>query len=152
MTPASQRRLFLAGALLIAGAALGVIALGGIGENLVYFWTPAQLHDNEDKAVGATIRLGGVVQPDSVDWKQGEQLLTFTVGEQAVDTATAVVVQARSAPPQMFREGIGVVVEGTMRKDGVFQADKVMVKHSNEYRAPTAGVDPQSLYATVEEL
>ncbi|MCK6506111.1 cytochrome c maturation protein CcmE [Myxococcota bacterium] len=152
MTQAVQRRLFLVVALLVAGGALGVIAMGGIGENLVYFWTPAQLHQNSDKAVGATIRLGGVVQAGTVDWQQGDQLLTFTVGEQTVDTATPVVVKAKGAPPQMFREGIGVVVEGTMRKDGVFAADKVMVKHSNEYRAPTEGVDPESLYATVEEL
>lgn len=152
MTPSTQRRIFLAVSLLVAGSALTVIAGGGIGENLVYFWTPAELHQNSDKAVGATIRLGGVVQANSVDWKIEEQHLSFTVGEAAVDEATPVRVTARGAPPQMFREGIGVVVEGTMLDEGVFQADKVMVKHSNEYRAPTEGTDPQTLYATVEEL
>lgn len=152
MTAAAQRRLFLAGALLVAGVALGVIAMGGIGENLVYFWTPAQVHENADKAVGATIRLGGVVQADSVDWKQESQELTFTVGEGTVDEKTPIVVHAKSAPPQMFREGIGVVVEGTMTESGTFRAEKVMVKHSNEYRAPVEGVDAEQLYATVEEL
>lgn len=152
MTPQGTRRLFLVASLLVAGGALAAIASGGIGENLVYFWTPAQLHENSRKAVGATIRLGGVVQAGTVDWKIEGQTLTFTVGESAVDTATPVRVTARGAPPQMFREGIGVVVEGTMRKDGVFEADKVMVKHSNEYRAPTEGVDPEALYATVEGL
>lgn len=152
MKPAVQRRLFLAGALLVAGVALGIIAWGGIGENLVYFWTPAQVHDNADKAVGATIRLGGVVQADSVDWQPDSQQLRFTVGEATVDTETPIVVHAQSAPPQMFREGIGVVVEGTMTDDGYFQADKVMVKHSNEYRAPVEGADAEQLYATVEEL
>lgn len=152
MTPTTQRRLFLVASLLVSGSALAMIAGGGIGENLVYFWTPAQVHENSKKAVGATIRLGGVVQANTVDWKMEEQQLTFTVGEAAVDELTPVRVSARGAPPQMFREGIGVVVEGTMRKDGVFEADKVMVKHSNEYRAPEAGTDPQSLYETVEEL
>lgn len=152
MNAVVQRRLFLVGALAAAGIALGVIAYGGIGENLVYFWTPAQVHENADKAVGATIRLGGVVQAGSVDWKQESQDLTFTVGEAALDTQTPITVHARSAPPQMFREGIGVVVEGTMTKEGTFRADKVMVKHSNEYRAPVDGVHPEQLYATVEEL
>lgn len=152
MNPTTQRRLFLVASLLVAGSALAVIAGGGIGENLVYFWTPAEVHQNSKKAIGATIRLGGVVQANSVDWKMEEQHLSFTVGEAAVDEATPVRVSARGAPPQMFREGIGVVVEGTMLKDGVFRADKVMVKHSNEYRAPTEGTDPQTLYATVEEL
>ena len=152
MTPATQRRGFLGGALLVAMLALGVIAMGGIGDNLVYFWTPAQIHENADKAVGATIRLGGVVQAGSVDWKQQQQDLTFTVGEGVSGTQTPIVVKAHAAPPQMFREGIGVVVEGTMLTDGTFQADKVMVKHSNEYRAPKDGVDAKKLYATVEEL
>ncbi|NOY27837.1 MAG: cytochrome c maturation protein CcmE [Oligoflexia bacterium] len=152
MKPAIQRRLFLLGALLVAGGALGVIAWGGIGDNLVYFWTPAQVAANADKAVGATIRLGGVVQAGTVHWEQDQQLLTFTVGESTVDTKTPLQVEAKSAPPQMFREGIGVVVEGTMRTDGVFSADKVMVKHSNEYRAPTGEADVKKLYATVEDL
>lgn len=152
MAPATQRRLFLVAALLVAGVALGVISMGGIGENLVYFWTPAQVHENSDKAVGATIRMGGVVQADSVDWQPDTQALTFTVGETAADSDTPITVHAQSAPPQMFREGIGVVVEGTMTDGGTFRADKVMVKHSNEYRAPEEGVDPAELYATVEEL
>jgi cytochrome c-type biogenesis protein CcmE len=41
----------------------------------------------------------------------------------------------------MFREGIGVVVEGTLRQDGVFESRRLMVKHDNEYRAPGAEDD-----------
>ncbi len=151
MTPQGKRRAFLVVALLVAGSALAVISAGGIGDNLVYYWTPSQVRENADKAVGATIRLGGVVQKGSVDWQPDSQSLTFTVGDKVVDTETSLVVHAHSAPPQMFREGIGVVVEGTMTRDGTFRADKVMVKHSNEYRAPKEGVDAKELYATVEE-
>jgi cytochrome c-type biogenesis protein CcmE len=39
----------------------------------------------------------------------------------------------------MFREGQGVVVEGKLNRDGVFEASTVMVKHSNEYRPPEDG-------------
>ncbi|RME28071.1 MAG: cytochrome c maturation protein CcmE [Deltaproteobacteria bacterium] len=152
MTPQAKRRAFLVAALLVAGSALAVISAGGIGDNLVYYWTPSQVHENADKAVGATIRLGGVVQEGSVDWRPDSQSLTFTVGDGAHDTEHTLVVHAKSAPPQMFREGIGVVVEGTLTADGSFRADKVMVKHSNEYRAPTDGGDVKDLYATVEEL
>ncbi len=152
MTPQAKRRIFLVVALVVAGGALAVISAGGIGENLVYYWTPSQVHENADKAVGATIRLGGVVQKGSVDWQPDSQSLSFTVGDGVEDTQTPLVVHAQSAPPQMFREGIGVVVEGTMTKDGTFRADKVMVKHSNEYRAPKEGVSAKELYATVEEL
>ena len=43
----------------------------------------------------------------------------------------------KSVPPQMFREGIGVVVEGTMTQAGHFESQRLMVSHDNEYRAPT---------------
>ena len=50
----------------------------------------------------------------------------------------------------MFREGIGVVVEG--KYDGQqFQADRVIVKHSNEYRPPEEGREPENVYKTLLE-
>ena len=55
----------------------------------------------------------------------------------------------------MFREGIGVVVEGTMVKSsegGIVRSERLMVKHSNEYKAPEEGVDSKDLYKTVEGL
>ena len=59
-----------------------------------------------------------------------------------------VPVEAKDAPPQMFREGIGVVVEGSY--DGkVFHADRVIVKHSNEYQPPAEGEKPEQLYKTL---
>jgi len=148
MSPGAKRRLFLVGALLVAGGALGMIAFGNIGQNLVYYWDPSQLVAAGDKGVGASIRLGGLVKPGSLDWKQdlGELHFQVTDGKQTVD------VHATGAPPQMFREGIGVVVEGTMTNAGVFEADRLMVKHSNEYRAPEAGKDPTEMYKTVEGL
>lgn len=148
MSPQGQRRLFLVGALVVAGAALGFISFGNIGENLVYYWDPSQLTEAGDKGVGATVRLGGLVKAGTVDWKQAEGQLHFSV----TDGKSEVAVHATGAPPQMFREGIGVVVEGTMTKAGVFEADRLMVKHSNEYRAPEEGKAPGDVYKTVEEL
>jgi cytochrome c-type biogenesis protein CcmE len=52
----------------------------------------------------------------------------------------------------MFRAGIGVVVEGTMTTAGVFKSSRLMVKHSNEYKAPQEGVAVEDLYKTVEAL
>jgi cytochrome c-type biogenesis protein CcmE len=45
-------------------------------------------------------------------------------------------VRSSGVPPQMFREGIGVVVEGTMTEAGYFESRRLMVSHDNEYRAP----------------
>ena len=57
---------FALGALAVAGVAFAIITVGGIGRNLVYYWGPTELHEAGDKAVGATIRLGGLVAPGSV--------------------------------------------------------------------------------------
>ncbi len=144
----TQRRLFLVGALSVAGVGLGVVAFGNLGESLVYYWDPTQLVEAGDKAEGATVRLGGVVETESVVWVEEANELSF----QVADAKHSVAVINRGAPPQMFREGIGVVVEGTMGADGVFQSDRLMVKHSNEYRAPEEGTESADLYATVEDM
>jgi cytochrome c-type biogenesis protein CcmE len=144
-----QRRAALIGALLVAGAAVGFVMFGSIGDNLVYFWEPQQLVEAGDDAVGATVRLGGLVKEGSVDWNQDTQELNFAVAD---STGTYVVqAHAKGAPPQMFREGIGVVVEGELASNGVFECDRVMVKHSNEYRAPEEGVAAKDLYRTLDE-
>ena len=146
-----QRRLFLVLALLVATGALGFISFGNIGENLVYYWDPSQVVEAKEQAYGATIRLGGVVKTGTLDWDTQANELNFIV----TDGTTELKVHARGAPPQMFREGIGVVVEGTMvqtESGSVFESDRLMVKHSNEYKAPEEGTDSTSLYNTVEGL
>ena len=147
MKPTTRRRLFLVVALLLAFGALGFVATSNMGENLVYYWDPTQLRDAGDKAVGATIRLGGMVQKGTVDWQPDSQSLRFTV----TDGKNTVDVVATGAPPQMFREGIGVVVEGTMTPEGVFKSDRLMVKHSNEYKPPKEGVSVEDMYKTMLE-
>ncbi len=151
MNPALQRRLFLVGALVVAGGALGAVAFGSMGENLVYYWDPTQLVAAGDDGVGATVRLGGVVKAGTVQWQPEANSLKFIVTDGKVE----VPVEATGAPPQMFREGIGVVVEGTLTKSGVFTSDRLMVKHSNEYKAPEGEMSAEerkTLYTTVEEL
>ena len=128
-------RRFMIGALIVAGAAFIVIAFGGISKNLVYYWTPSDLYANGDKAYGATIRLGGMVALGSIHNHAGASGVEFDVK----DATRIVHVKSSGVPPQMFRENIGVVVEGTMTRGGYFECNRLMVSHSNEYRAPKAG-------------
>jgi cytochrome c-type biogenesis protein CcmE len=129
-------RVFAIVALAIAGAALLAITAGGIGQNLVYYWGPSELHAAGPRAVGATIRLGGVVAPGSIKQGQGVSGVEFDVMDQKGAT---VHVKCSGVPPQMFREHIGVVVEGTMSKDGHFAGSRLMVSHGNDYKAPGEG-------------
>jgi cytochrome c-type biogenesis protein CcmE len=148
MTPATKRRFALGGAL--AGLALAVTALAysGIEKNLVYYLDAQELQAKGDRGHGALVRLGGVVQKGSVQWDPKTMALRFSVGI-ADQGEPSIVVAATGSPPQMFQESIGAVVEGTF--DGrIFTAERVMVKHSNEYRPPAPGETPKDLYGTLE--
>ena len=131
---------------LIGGAVvlltLGYLIWGGIGANLVYFWTPTELLAKGTSGVGTSIRLGGMVEKGSVHWDADRHELRFRLS----DGDKSVAVLSTGAPPQMFTEGIGAVVEGVFTTDGVFKSHNVMVKHSNEYRPPPPGVRPAEYY------
>ncbi|MCO4744237.1 MAG: cytochrome c maturation protein CcmE [Proteobacteria bacterium] len=124
------------GALFVGAGALAWISLTSLDENKVYYWSPTEVMDRD--AVGSTVRLGGQVEPGSNHFDPTIPSLTFTV----TDGTTSIPVHGTVAPPQMFREGIGVVIEGVLDDKGVFQAEQVLVKHDNEYSAPTDGSMP----------
>jgi cytochrome c-type biogenesis protein CcmE len=127
-----KRRAFTVAAIAVVAVTLVVLAYGNIGENLVYYWGPAELMEAGDDAIGASIRLGGLVVPGSIERSADSLDLRF----QVTDGTETVQVHASTVPPAMFRGGIGVVIEGTARNDGVFESRRLMVKHDNEYQAP----------------
>jgi cytochrome c-type biogenesis protein CcmE len=150
--PARRRKTqwFALGALGVAGLAFAVITAGGIGENLVYYWGPSDVHAAGPKAEGATIRLGGMVAKDSVVFADNASGVEFEV----TDFKNTVHVKSTGVPPQMFREGIGVVVEGTMTRGGYFESHRLMVSHGNDYRAPgdPGHADVKRLMSTTDGL
>jgi cytochrome c-type biogenesis protein CcmE len=123
----------------------GYLVYGGIGDNIVYFLTPGELHERGELAYDAPVRLGGQVKPGSVEWDAEQIDLRFVL----MDSDGEVAVHSSKAPPQMFREDMGVVVEGRMRRNGLFEATNLMVMHSNEYRAPEEGSHPRDLYRSL---
>ncbi len=149
MNPTTRNRLVALAALLIAGAGLAYVAFGNIGQNLVFYWTPGEMLAQGSKAYGPTIRLGGVVQPGSVKWDSGRTHLSFRVADSMTPDAASVVVSSSETPPQMFRAGIGVVVEGTFDKSQTFTSSRLMVNHSNEYRPPKSTDGPDNWKTTV---
>lgn len=138
------------GALMIAGAALVFIATGKLGDNLVYYWTPTDMIAQGANAYGPTIRLGGLVVPGTISWNPNHTALSFEVADSLEPTAKRVKVACEEVPPQMFRENIGVVVEGTYDSSGIFKSSRLMVNHSNEYRPPKPGEDPKEWIKSLE--
>ena len=144
----SQRRgkkvILLAGTLLILSG-FGYLIYGNIGSNLTFFRTPTELHELGEKAFDRPVRLGGLVVPGSVRWDAERLDLRFVM----TDENRKVTVHSSKSPPQMFREGMGVIVEGRLNKEGIFESNNVMVKHSNEYKAPPPGHKPQDVYKSL---
>lgn len=131
-------------ALIILGG-FGYLMYGGLDNNLVYFLTPTELLAKGDTVMDKPVRLGGMVVPGTVKWNAEALDLQFVLQ----DNKGKVNVHARKAPPQMFREGQGVVVEGRLNRAGTFEASSLMVKHSNEYKAPHAGEKPEEAYKSL---
>jgi cytochrome c-type biogenesis protein CcmE len=150
MTPQARNRVIMAVALLVAAAGFGFIAFSNLGENLVYYWSPGEMKAQGEKAYGATIRLGGVVKAESIVWSSDKTHLSFQVADNHKPEAPFVKVESNEIPPQMFREGIGVVVEGTYAKSGVFSSNRLMVNHSNEYRPPKDDEAPKDMKSLME--
>ncbi len=117
-------------------AALGVVAalvLSAFQENLVFFFTPSQVVAKEAPQ-GRTFRIGGMVEMGSVKRQADGVTVQFMV----TDTAKTVPVSYRGPLPDLFREGKGVVAQGQLGADGVFQAREVLAKHDENYMPPEA--------------
>lgn len=131
--------------LLVVLGGFGYLIYGGLDDNLVYFLTPSELMAKGDSAHGKPVRLGGMVVPGTVKWDAKNIDLRFTLS----DNKGKIEVHSQKAPPQMFREGQGVVVEGRLANNGVFESTSLMVKHSNEYKAPHDAEKPEDAYKTL---
>ena len=108
-------------------------------------WAGAGVLARGAEAVGQRRGLGGQVKPGSMDWNPETMDLRFVVQ----DSLQEVRVHSTGAPPAMFQEGQGVIMEGHYRNDGTFESNNVMVKHSNEYEAPHEGQDPKKMYESL---
>lgn len=103
----------------------------------VYFYTPAEAKTLASSISQQTIKVGGMVQPGSVQWVPEDLNLSFVLTDLM---ETSIKVVHRGTPPDMFKENSGVVVEGHISAEGdQFIAQKLMVKHSEEYKAPDKG-------------
>ena len=121
---------FVIPAVILAGVL--VVLMVNLSSALVYFNTPTELLARE--ASDERLRLGGRVVLGTV--ADGDGVVTFSVE----DCDVSVAVVHAGVPPQLFQEGIGVVVEGAW--DGsVFNSDTMLVKHDEQYRADADDYD-----------
>lgn len=130
---ARHKRLLLiaVGLALLSGAA--ALIFNAFSSNMVFFYTPTQVHKGEVPH-DTSFRIGGLVLQDSL--KRGDDGLT--VNFVVTDTAQTVPVVYKGILPDLFKEGKGVVAQGKVGADGVFAASEVLAKHDENYMPPEA--------------
>ena len=130
MTRKRRRMLYVAIGLVFLGSATALV-LSAFQDSLVFFYSPTDLLAKPE-AGGHAVRLGGLVEEGSVV-KEGDGLTTrFRV----TDLKKSLLVAYKGVLPDLFREGQGVVVEGTLLPDGSFHANEVLAKHDEKYMPP----------------
>ncbi|MGH6788465.1 MAG: cytochrome c maturation protein CcmE [Pseudolabrys sp.] len=122
-----QRRLTLIGASLSVLAVAAALVLSALRDSIVFFNSPTDVVEKH-VAPGTRIRLGGLVKDGSL--QRGADLrISFKV----TDGKTDIPVTFQGIVPDLFREGQGVVAEGTVEPGGMVKADTVLAKHDERY-------------------
>ena len=128
----TKRGLWIAAGLAGLGIAAALV-LNAFQSNLVFFLTPSQVAANEAPR-DRNFRIGGLVEAGSVARDKDGLTVRFRV----TDTAKTIPVVYTGILPDLFREGKGVVAQGRIGSDGVFQAKEVLAKHDENYMPPEA--------------
>ena len=127
-----RRRFFILGGFLLTFSIAAALVLMAFEENIVFFYSPTELSRKLEQQLitpNRRLRIGGLVEEGSVGREDDGLTITFRV----TDTAEVVPVRFRGLLPDLFREGQGIVAEGSMGSDGTFIATEVLAKHDETY-------------------
>jgi len=123
---ARRRLTVLAVAAPILALAVG-LSLYAMRDAVVFFYGPSEARV-QHVPPGRTVRIGGLVAPGSVH-RRADGTLLFDIA----DHAAKVTTEFHGEPPDLFREGQGVVAQGSFDAAGDFRADQVLAKHDERY-------------------
>ncbi len=127
-----RRFAWIAAGVAVLGVAVALV-LNAFQSNLVFFFTPSQIAAKEAPQ-GRPFRVGGLVETGSVKRVPDSLSVNFIV----TDTAQRVPVIYTGLLPDLFKEGKGVVAQGSLGPDGTFRATEVLAKHDENYMPPEA--------------
>jgi len=125
-----QKLMIILGVVAGLGLAIGLL-LYALSENINLFFTPDQVVNGE-APVGQRMRVGGLVAADSVRRDPDSLKVQFDV----TDGLGTFTVYYQGILPDLFREGQGIVVNGTLASREHFEATEVLAKHDELYMPP----------------
>jgi len=126
MTRKQRRSILIVMGLVVLGVATAMV-LTALQSKITFFYSPSDIVEKSVEP-GQRFRLGGLVEEGTVERGEGTAV-RFSV----TDTARSVKVTYSGILPDLFREGQGVVTEGSLDPDGVFRADTVLARHDENY-------------------
>ena len=129
-----RRRLYLLLLFLVGLGTATALTLTAFQDNLVFFYSPSDLL-TKHVTPGRTVRIGGLVEVGTVE-RQPTAGSKVQVNFKITDLDHDVPVTYVGILPDLFREGQGVVANGKMTADGVFQATELLAKHDEKYMPP----------------
>jgi cytochrome c-type biogenesis protein CcmE len=125
---ARARRFWLfvvAGTILVSAVGLTLFA---VSNQMEFFYTPADLEELDGAHIGQRARIGGLVKMGSLE-QLDEGGIRFVVE----DGAAEIAVSYDGFIPDLFREGQGVVCNGTFTDTYDFEARELLAKHDENY-------------------
>lgn len=125
-----QRLLIVLGLVAGLGTAVGLV-LYALTQNINLFYTPQQVVSGEAPE-GARMRVGGLVVAGSVRRETDGLGVLFDL----TDGQGTFTVRYEGILPDLFREGQGIVANGTLVRRDYFEAEEVLAKHDEEYMPP----------------
>ena len=126
----AKSRLYILIAALFLFSIIIFIVLKSLEENVVYFFSPTEIHNKDNISKNEKIRVGGLVKIDSIIKK--ENSINFIV----TDLKKEIIVSYKGLVPNLFAEGKGVVAEGKLKDKKYFIAEKILAKHDENYMPP----------------
>ena len=121
-----QRLILILTTLVMLVAAL-LLILFNTKQNIVFFYTPSELIENKITS-GVKVRIGGYVKKSSIK-KKSINSYEFKI----TDNKNEILIFYYGILPDLFREGQGTVIEGSIIDQNTVNASKVYAKHDENY-------------------
>ena len=116
---------------------VGYLAVSSFSNSISYYLTVTELKDKGESAYGETVNVNGSVILESINWIPENTLLEFTL----TDGGETLDVVYKGSLPNNFRDATSIVVTGQYSEDGIFRANKMLVKCPSKYEADDVDVE-----------
>ena len=130
ITKKIKLRFFFLSSFLFIAVLIIFFILKSLEDNVIYFFSPTEIHNKSDISYNKKIRVGGLVKIGSIN-KEGN-MINFII----TDLKNEIVVSYSGLIPNLFSEGKGVVAEGKLNDKKYFIANKILAKHDENYMPP----------------